>query len=591
VLSDSRAESRVNDPSLSPSDVESRRPHVIRTRLYGVDLLFNSRLNKGTAFTEAERDVFGLHGLLPPHIGTLEDQRERRKRVLDSRETAFGKYSNLRDLQDNNETAFYSMIEHYTEELLPIVYTPAVGEGCQRFSEIWRRPRGLFISYPNRDRIDQILAEKRYDDVRCIVVSDGERILGLGDQGAGGMGIPIGKMALYTALGGIPPEHCLPILLDAGTDNEKLLHDPIYIGWQHHRMRGQEYDDFVEAFVRAVERRWPHILLQWEDFAGTNAARLLERYRDRLCTFNDDIQGTAAVMTATVLAAASATGVPISQQTIAMFGAGSAGIGIIDLLVSAMKQQGLSEEQARSRIYAFNRYGLLVEGARGIKESQRHLVRNRADITGWQLEGGQDVSLPDVVRNAKVTVLAGVSAQTGAFTEEVVREMARHTIRPIIFPLSNPTSQAEATPEDILRWTEGRALVGTGSPFPPVEMAGRTMRVSQVNNSFIFPGLALGILVSQARRVTDGMIMAATKALAGLSPSREDKTAPLLPPIGESRKVAMVVSEAVARQAMAEGVAVIEVEAALRERIREYMWNPVYVPYERIERGRSTDLP
>jgi malate dehydrogenase (oxaloacetate-decarboxylating) len=591
VLSDSRAESRVNDPSHSPSDVETRTPHVIRTRLHGVDLLFNSRLNKGTAFTEAERDVFGLHGLLPPHIGTLEDQRERRKRVLDSRETAFGKYSNLRDLQDNNETAFYSMIEHYTEELLPIVYTPAVGEGCQRFSEIWRRPRGLFISYPNRDRIDQILAEKRYDDVRCIVVSDGERILGLGDQGAGGMGIPIGKMALYTALGGIPPEHCLPILLDAGTDNEKLLHDPIYIGWQHHRMRGQEYDDFVEAFVTAVERRWPHILLQWEDFAGTNAARLLERYRDRLCTFNDDIQGTAAVMTATVLAAASAIGVPISQQTIAMFGAGSAGIGIIDLLVSAMKQQGLSEEQARSRIYAFNRYGLLVEGARGIKESQRHLVRNRADITGWQLEGGQDVSLPDVVRNAKVTVLAGVSAQTGAFTEEVVREMARHTIRPIIFPLSNPTSQAEATPEDILRWTEGRALVGTGSPFPPVEMAGRTMRVSQVNNSFIFPGLALGILVSQARRVTDGMIMAATKALAGLSPSREDKTAPLLPPIGESRKVAMVVSEAVARQAMAEGVAVIEVEAALRERIREYMWNPVYVPYERIERGRSTDLP
>jgi malate dehydrogenase (oxaloacetate-decarboxylating) len=591
VLSDSRAESRVNDPSHSPSDVETRTPHVIRTRLHGVDLLFNSRLNKGTAFTEAERDVFGLHGLLPPHIGTLEDQRERRKRVLDSRETAFGKYSNLRDLQDNNETAFYSMIEHYTEELLPIVYTPAVGEGCQRFSEIWRRPRGLFISYPNRDRIDQILAEKRYDDVRCIVVSDGERILGLGDQGAGGMGIPIGKMALYTALGGIPPEHCLPILLDAGTDNEKLLHDPIYIGWQHHRMRGQEYDDFVEAFVTAVERRWPHILLQWEDFAGTNAARLLERYRDRLCTFNDDIQGTAAVMTATVLAAASAIGVPISQQTIAMFGAGSAGIGIIDLLVSAMKQQGLSEEQARSRIYAFNRYGLLVEGARGIKESQRHLVRNRADITGWQLEGGQDVSLPDVVRNAKVTVLAGVSAQTGAFTEEVVREMARHTVRPIIFPLSNPTSQAEATPEDILRWTEGRALVGTGSPFPPVEMAGRTMRVSQVNNSFIFPGLALGILVSQARRVTDGMIMAATKALAGLSPSREDKTAPLLPPIGESRKVAMVVSEAVARQAMAEGVAVIEVEAALRERIREYMWNPVYVPYERIERGRSTDLP
>jgi len=592
VLSDSPGEFRVNNPSQTPTYLGSpTKTRVVRTRLHGVDLLFNSRLNKGTAFTEAERDVFGLHGLLPPHIGTLEDQRVRRKRVLDSRDTAFGKYSNMRDLQDNNETAFYSMIEHYTEELLPIVYTPAVGEGCQRFSEIWRRPRGLFISYPNRERIDQILAESRYDDVRCIVVSDGERILGLGDQGAGGMGIPIGKMALYTALGGIPPEHCLPILLDAGTDNEKLLHDPIYIGWQHQRVRGQEYDDFVEAFVKAVERRWPHILLQWEDFAGTNAARLLERYRDRLCTFNDDIQGTAAVTTATLLAAANATGVPISQQTIAMFGAGSAGIGIIDLLVAAMKEQGLSEEQARNRIYAFNRYGLLVEGARGIKESQRQLVRKRADIEGWKLEGGEDVSLLDVVRNAKVTVLAGVSAQAGAFTEEVVREMARHTERPIIFPLSNPTSKAEANPADILRWTEGRALVGSGSPFPPVEVDGRTMRVSQVNNSFIFPGLALGILVSQARRVTDGMIMAAARSLAGLSPSREDKSAPLLPAIGESRRVAMVVSEAVARQAIAEGVAEIEEEAGLPERIREYVWNPVYVPYERIERGRSTDVP
>jgi malate dehydrogenase (oxaloacetate-decarboxylating) len=584
-------ETGVNDASCSSTDSgKQKREHVIRTRLHGVDLLFNSRLNKGTAFTEAERDVFGLHGLLPPHVGTLEDQRVRRKRVLDSRDTPFGKYSNMRDLQDNNETAFYSMIEHYTEELLPIVYTPAVGEGCQRFSEIWRRPRGLFISYPNRDRIDQILAEKRYDDVRCIVVSDGERILGLGDQGAGGMGIPIGKMALYTALGGIPPEHCLPILLDAGTDNEKLLHDPIYIGWQHQRVRGQEYDDFVEAFVTAVEKRWPHILLQWEDFAGTNAARLLERYCERLCTFNDDIQGTAAVTTATLLAAATVTGVPMSQQTIAMFGAGSAGIGIVDLLVAAMKEQGLNEEQARSRIYAFNRYGLLVEGARGIKESQRQLVRKRADIAGWKLGGGEDVSLLDVARNAKLTVLAGVSAQTGAFTEEVVREIARHTERPIIFPLSNPTSQAEATPADILRWTEGRALVGTGSPFPPVEVDGRTMRVSQVNNSFIFPGLALGILVSQARRVTDGMIMAAARALAGMSPSREDDTAPLLPAIGDSRKVAKVVSEAVGRQAMAEGVAGIEGDAGLAARINEYMWNPVYVPYERIERGRSTDL-
>ena len=568
---------------------EHAKQPAIKTRLHGIELLSNSRLNKGTAFSEQERDTFCLHGLLPPHIGTLEDQRARRKRVLDSRPTAFGKYSNMRDLQDNDETLFYSMIEHYTEELLPVVYTPTVGEGCQRFSEIWRRPRGLFISYPNRDRIDQILSDSRFDDVRCIVVSDGERILGLGDQGAGGMGIPIGKMALYTALAGIPPEHCLPILLDAGTDNETLLNDPIYIGWQHHRIRGEEYDSFVEAFVSAVQRRWPHILLQWEDFAGTNAARLLERYRDRLCTFNDDIQGTAAVTTATLLAAVNATGIPLSQQRIVMFGSGSAGIGIVELLIAAMKLEGLTEEQARDRIYSFNRYGLLIEGARGIRPTQLSLVRKRSSVDGWKLSGAEDISLLDVVRNAKITVLAGVSAQSGAFTEEIVREMARHTQRPVIFPLSNPTSQSEATPADLLRWTEGRALVGTGSPFAPVEVDGRMVRISQINNSYIFPGLALGILVSRATRVTDDMIMSAAKTLAGLSPTCQDKNAPLLPPVRDSRKIALVIAEAVARQAIAEGVAAIENSATLSQQLRAYVWQPVYVPYQRIMRGRATD--
>ncbi len=556
---------------------------MIRTRLSGFDLLMNPRLNKGTAFTEAERDAFGLHGLLPPHIGSLEDQRERRKLALDHRDTTFGKYNLMRDLQDNNETLFYSLILHNIEELLPIVYTPAVGEGCQRFSEIWRKPRGLFLSYPDRNRIAQILADPRYDDVRCIVVSDGERILGLGDQGAGGMGIPIGKMALYTALAGIPPEHCLPILLDVGTDNETLLNDPIYIGWEHKRVRGKDYDAFVEAFVSAVEKRWPHILLQWEDFAGVNAARLLERYRDRLCTFNDDIQGTAAVTTATLLAAVYATGIPLREQTIAMFGAGSAGIGIVDLLVTAMKEEGLSEEQARKRIYAFNRYGLLVEGCKGIRPGQEPLVRKREDVAGWKLSGKGSISLLDVVRNAKVTVLAGVSAQAGAFTEEIVREMARHIERPVIFPLSNPTSVSEAAPADLLRWTDGRALVGTGSPFAPVEVNGKLIRIAQINNSYIFPGLALGILVSRARRVTDGMIMAAAKTLASLSPARADRNAALLPPIADSRKVGLVVGEAVALQAVADGVADAGGVENLKERLRAYVWEPVYLPYERLD--------
>jgi malate dehydrogenase (oxaloacetate-decarboxylating) len=556
---------------------------VIRTHLTGIDLLVNPRLNKGTAFTAEERDSFALHGLVPPHIGTLEDQRERRKIAMRNRSSSFSKYRLMRDLQDNDETLFYSFIEHNVEELLPIVYTPAVGEGCQRFSEIWRKPRGLFLSYPNKDRIEQILSHPRYDDVRCIVVSDGERILGLGDQGAGGMGIPIGKMALYTALGGIPPEHCLPILLDVGTDNERLLNDEIYIGWRHKRIRGQEYDDFVEAFVSAVERRWPHILLQWEDFAGVNASRLLDRYRDRLCTFNDDIQGTAAVTTGTLLAAVHATGIPLREQTIAMFGAGSAGIGIINMVIEAMQEEGLSEAEARKRIYAFNRYGLLVEGCRGIRPEQEHLVRKREDVAGWKLSGGEDISLLDVARNAKLTVLAGVSAQAGAFTEEVVREMARHTDRPAILPLSNPTSKSEAIPADLLRWTDGRALVGTGSPFPPVEVNGRMVRISQINNSFIFPGLALGILVSKARRVTDNMFMAAAKTLASLSPARNDKNEALLPPIGDSRKVGLIVGEAVAQQALADGVADPPSNESMKERIDAYVWEPVYRPYERVD--------
>ncbi len=569
--------------STAPGPNESGQP-VIRTHLTGFNLLMSPRLNKGTAFTEEERDRFALHGLLPPHIGTLESQRERRKRVLDSLPNAFDKYSFMRDLQDNNETLFYSLIANNTEELLPIVYTPAVGEGCQRFSEIWRKPRGLFLSYPNKDRMEQIFLSSHFDPIRCIVVSDGERILGLGDQGAGGMGIPIGKMALYTALGGIPPEHCLPVLLDVGTDNEERLDDPIYVGWEHKRVRGQEYDDFIEAFVSAVERRWPHVLLQWEDFAGANAARLLERYRDRLCTFNDDIQGTAAVTTATLLAAVNATGIPLREHTIAMFGTGSAGAGILDLLITAMKEEGLSDEQARRRIYAFNHLGLLVDGGEGIRPAQQPFVRKREDVAGWRLSapGSGVISLLDVARNAGITVLAGVSAQPGAFTEEIVREMARHTPRPVIFPLSNPTSQSEAAPADLLRWTEGRAIVGTGSPFAPVEVNGKLVRIAQVNNSYIFPGLSLGILVSRARRVTNGMIMAAAKALASLSPARADKSAPLLPPIADSRKTSAAVAAAVGRQAMAEGVADACDEAEFAERIHAYVWEPEYQQYERI---------
>ena len=555
---------------------------VVRTKLSGYDLLNNSRLNKGTAFSEQERDMFALHGLLPPHVGTLEDQLERRKQSLDNQQSNFARYGVMRDLQDSNETLFYAIITKNIEALLPIVYTPTVGEGCQRFSEIWHKPRGLFLSYPNKNRITQILADSRYHHVRCIVVSDGERILGLGDQGAGGMGIPIGKMALYTALGGIHPEHCLPVLLDVGTDNESRLRDPIYVGWRNKRVRGQEYDDFVDAFVSAVKRRWPHVLLQWEDFAGANAARLLERYRDHLCTFNDDIQGTAAVATAAVLAAVNVTGIPLTQQKIVVLGFGSAGIGIANLLLAAMKDAGLSDAQARSLFYAIDRDGLLVEGDPNIRPDQQSFARKKADVAAWPLAGKNEIGLLDVVRNVQPTVLIGVSGQPGAFTEEAIREMAKHADRPAIFPLSNPTSRSEATPEQLLAWTDGRALIGTGSPFAPVQIDGKSIRIDQTNNSYIFPGLALGIIASKAKRVSDAMIMSAAKTLAELSPTRKDKTASLLPPIAESRKIALLVAEGVAHRAIKDGIAGVPDHKSFRDELDACLWNPVYVPYERM---------
>jgi malate dehydrogenase (oxaloacetate-decarboxylating) len=558
-----------------------KEPSALSVDLTGYDLLNNPRLNKGTAFTEEERTDFELHGLLPPHVGTLEKQMQRRREALSHLPDGFAKYSFMRDLQDTNETLFYAMLTRHTAELMPIVYTPTVGEGCRRFSEIWRKPRGLFLSYPNRDRIEQILSHPHHDQVKCIVVSDGERILGLGDQGAGGMGIPIGKLALYTALGGIAPESCLPILLDVGTDNEERLEDPIYIGWRHRRVRGQEYDDFIESFVSAVKRRWPHVLLQWEDFAGANACRLLQRYRDRLCTFNDDIQGTAAVATAMLLSAVNATGVPLEQQRIAIVGFGAAGTGIANLLHTAMTNDGLTAEEACQRIYAVDRYGLVVEGGKDLRPDQMRYVRPRAEVQSWQLANpGGEISLLDVVRNVKPTALIGVSAQPGAFTEEAVREMARHVSRPVILPLSNPTSRCEATPEQILSWTEGRAIVGTGSPFPPVQIGGRSVHIDQTNNAYIFPGLALGIVASMARRVSDTMIMAAAKELAALSPARGHKEASLLPPLADSRRVSRNVAEAVARQAISDGLAGIsedELDAALEESI----WEPQYVPYQR----------
>jgi malate dehydrogenase (oxaloacetate-decarboxylating) len=552
---------------------------VLETGLSGFDLINFPMLNKGTAFTESERTDFALHGLLPPHVGNLEDQAARRLKALHSRHTDFGRYTYLRDLQDTNETLFYALLVRNIEEMMPLVYTPTVGEGCQRFSEIWRKPRGLFLSYPNRHRIREILQHHRYDAIRAIVVSDGERILGLGDQGAGGMGIPIGKLALYTACAGIHPQQCLPVLLDVGTDNLELLEDPLYVGWRHQRVRGAEYDDFVEAFVSAVIERCPKLLLQWEDFAGMNAGRLLERYRDRLCTFNDDIQGTAAVAAGTLLAAINVTGTPLTEQRIALFGAGSAGIGIASLLLTAMKNAGLSEAEARRRFYAVDKDGLLVEGMTDIRPAQQPFVQSRFAIATWNLEHKDRVSLLDVVRNAKPTAFIGVSGQAGAFTEEVVRAMAAAVERPVIFPLSNPTSRSEAKPADLLKWTNGLALIGTGSPFAAVSWNGREVPIDQTNNSYIFPGLGLGVLSVNAQRVTDTMFMAAAKCLAELSPARLSRSGRLLPPVSELRSVSCAVAKAVALQAITDGVADPLDEQTVESRIRSNVWEPVYLPY------------
>jgi malate dehydrogenase (oxaloacetate-decarboxylating) len=553
---------------------------VIRTKLYGFTLLNHPRYNKGTAFSEEERDAFDLHGLLPPHVGTLEEQIQRRTRAIDAYETEFEKYSFMRDLQDINETLFYALILSDVKKYMPVVYTPTVGEGCQRFSEIWRKPRGLFLSLPNQSRIEHILSHKRYNNVRAIVVSDGERILGLGDQGAGGMGIPIGKMALYTALGGIHHEYCLPVLLDVGTDNQERLTNPIYIGWRHERVRGREYDDFVETFVSAVEKRWPHVLLQWEDFAGSNAARLLKKYRDRLCTFNDDIQGTAAVVLATLLAAMKAAGTKLVDQRMAIVGFGSAGIGIANLLRKALREDGLTEQEAKSRIYPLGRPGLLVEGAEGIHPEQMDYVHPRKDVEGWHVADPRKISLEEVVRNAKITVLIGVAGKAGIFTEDAVRSMAKNTERPVIFPLSNPTSKSEATPEDLLHWTGGKALIGTGSPFEPVSWGDRKICIDQTNNSYIFPGLALGIVASKARRVSDSMIMTAARTLAKLSPVENDAKANLLPPLKESRRLSRVIAQAVAREAIAEELSDLK-ESDVEAAVDSNVWEPKYLRYVR----------
>ena len=551
----------------------AKRP--IKVPFTGPALLATPLLNKGTAFTAQERDALHLQGLLPQQIETIDQQCARAYHQFQACSSDLERHVLLRSIQDSNETLFYRLVDDHIDEMLPIIYTPTVGKACQEFSRIYRSHRGLFISIDDIERMDEILNNVTKDNVKVIVVSDCERILGLGDQGVGGMGIPIGKLSLYTACGGISPTYTLPVVLDVGTNNPERLADPLYFGRREERVRGERYEAFVQAFVEGVQRRWPEAILQFEDFALSNAMPLLERFRDQLCCFNDDIQGTAAVTVGTLLAACKVKGQKLSQQTVAFVGAGSAGCGIAEQIITAMQLEGLSDSEARRRVYLLNSKGLLTDQQPNLYDFQQRLAHDTQALAQWSF-AGQWPTLLEVVDNAKPTVLIGVSGKAGLFTEEVVKTLYRHCPAPIVMPLSNPTSQIEAHPKDILQWTEGNALVATGSPFLPIDVLGKTFPIAQCNNSYIFPGVGLGAIASRATRITDGMLMASAQALA-------DSAAPgqMLPPLRDVQAVSKQIAFAVGMAAQKDGVAAPMDEPALREAIEAHFWKPVYRTYER----------
>ncbi|MGM0913060.1 MAG: NAD-dependent malic enzyme [Pseudomonadota bacterium] len=553
---------------------EAKRPLYIPYA--GPPLLEMPLLNKGSAFSQEERIEFNLIGLLPQCVESIEEQVERAYRQYRQCQTDLDKHIYLRAIQDDNETLYYRLVSEHLEEMLPIIYTPTVGKACQEFSNIYRNHRGLFINYGDRDRMDDILRSSTKDKVKVIVVTDGERILGLGDQGIGGMGIPIGKLALYTACGGISPAYTQPIMLDVGTNNQVLLDDPMYMGWRHPRISQEEYDAFIAQFIAAVKRRWPNVLLQFEDFAQANAVPLLTRYRDELCCFNDDVQGTAAVVVGTLMAACQARGESIAQQRVVFVGAGSAGCGIAEQVVVAMQAEGLSEREARARIYMVDREGLVTDDQSWLRDFQSRLAHAATLTQGWN---GQE--LVETIRQVKPSVMIGVCGRPGIFTEEVVRTMHAGCETPVIMPLSNPTSQAEALPEDVIRWTDGAALVATGSPFAPVEHAGRSIPIAQCNNAYIFPGIGLGVVASGARRVTDDMLMAASRALAREAPIVKQGEGALLPPLSKIRELSKAIAFDVAGQAQGEGVALKTDGIKLREAIERNSWTPEYRRYRR----------
>ncbi|MCS7217951.1 MAG: NAD-dependent malic enzyme [Thermus sp.] len=559
---------------------DERGERYLEPYVTGFLLLRLPLLNKGTAFTEEERRALGLEGLLPPHVNTLEEQKERVYRRYRLIGTPLEKHIYLRHLQDRNEVLFYALLVDHLEEMLPILYTPTVGEAVREFSHIYRYPRGFTASTGNIQRVEEALANVPLEEVRLIVATDSSAILGIGDQGYGGMAISIGKLTLYTAVGGVGPDKTLPVELDVGTDREDLLKDPLYLGVRHRRLRGEAYYRFLDRFVEAVRKRYPKALIQWEDFAKEAAFHVLERYRKVVPSFNDDIQGTGAVALAGVLSACRLKGERLSDQVVVVYGAGAGGIGVAWALVEGMRREGLSEAEAKARVLVLDSKGLLVEG-RSMEAYKRPYAQAQERLAGWRFAGPYP-NLLETIQNSRATVLLGLSGQGGSFTEPLVRAMLENTQRPVIFPLSNPTSASEALPDDLVYWTEGRALVAAGSPFPPVGYMGRTIPVGQGNNAFIFPGLGLGAVLARAREVTDGMVLEAAYALYDYTRTHFPEL--LYPPVGRLREVSPYVAARVMRKALEEGVAEEErVQGLSLEGLLAFVqgrfWEPRYLPY------------
>ncbi len=548
----------------------------IETNLPAAQILQDPLLNKGTGFTFEERDLLGLHGLLPYRVSTIEEQVLRRYADFCTRRTEVGKHTFLSALQNRNEVLFYKMVEDHIDEMLPLIYTPTVGDISLQHSTLFTTSRGLYISYPLRDKMKAMVDAVSKKEVDVIVVTDGERILGLGDLGADGMPIPVGKLSLYALFGGIYPGRTLPVLLDVGTNNKTQLDDPMYIGWRHPRITGKDYDDFVDGFVQEIKRKFPKAVLQWEDFGKQNAYVLLERYQNQICSFNDDIQGTAAVVLAAILTAIQKNKSSLKEQRIVVFGGGSAGMGIAKKLCFAMENDGVSKEEAKAKFYIIDRHGLIHTKTPDQDPQQRKFARPFEETRNWKIHTDSHITLEEVVRNVHPTILIGVSAQTGVFTPSVLAEMAAHTKHPIILPLSNPTSKAEATPETILEATKGKAIIATGSPFDPVTFQGKQYPISQCNNVYIFPGLGLGAIVSGACRITEKMLLEASRELSRHSPSLGKEEGLLFPSFRNLREVSKKIAFKVAKAAQEGGDAREMNDSDLLGAIEKKIWTPAY---------------